>query len=141
MRIGELAQRLDISTPALRYYETAGLLPEPRRTPSGYRDYDDAALERVRFIKTAQRLGLSLEDIKEILAFKERGEPPCGYVLTVIDKEADELDRKIAELQSLRQELRTLQRKARRIPRTARDKSSKVCHIIENRDLPDDRRP
>lgn len=135
MRIGELAGELDINPRTLRFYETVGLLPEPDRTPSGYRDYDEDALERVRFIKSAQRLGLSLDDIKEILAFKERGEVPCAYVLSVIDKEADALDRKIAELQTLRKDLRSLRHKARRDP--IRDIASEacVCHIIENQDL------
>ena len=135
MRIGEVADELEINPRTLRFYETVGLLPEPRRTPSGYRDYDSDAVERVRFIKSAQRLGLSLDDIKEILAFKERGDLPCPYVLGVIEKEADALDRKIAELEVLRYELRSLRTKARRIPRRQLAKSSRVCHIIENQDL------
>ncbi|MFB7116162.1 MerR family DNA-binding protein [Streptomyces sp. NPDC056291] len=52
----------------------------PERTPSGYRVYTDADAERLRFIKSAQRLGLSLDDIREILAFRDRGELPCGHV-------------------------------------------------------------
>ena len=135
MRIGELAQQLEVNPRTLRFYETVGLLPEPDRTSSGYRDYDDDAVERVRFIKSAQRLGLSLDDIKEILAFKERGELPCVYVLGVIDKEADALDHKIAELQALRKDLKTLQSRARRIPKKELAKKSRVCHIIENQDL------
>lgn len=135
MRIGELAEKLEVNPRTLRFYETVGLLPEPDRTTSGYRDYDDAAVERVRFIKSAQRLGLSLDDIKEILAFKERGELPCAYVLGVIDKEADALDEKIAELQTLREDLQSLRSKARRIPKKELAKKSRVCHIIENQDL------
>lgn len=135
MRIGELAEKLEVNPRTLRFYETVGLLPEPDRTTSGYRDYDDAAVERVRFIKSAQRLGLSLDDIKEILAFKERGELPCAYVLGVIDKEADALDEKIAELQTLRKDLQSLRSKARRIPKKELAKKSRVCHIIENQDL------
>ena len=138
MRIGELADELEINPRTLRFYETVGLLPKPRRTPSGYRDYDGDAVERVRFIKSAQRLGLSLDDIKEILAFKERGDLPCPYVLGVIEKEADALDKKIIELEALRDQLRSLRSKARRIPRKQWAKHSRVCHIIENQDL---RRP
>lgn len=135
MRIGELAYELDVNPRTLRFYENVGLLPQPRRTPSGYRDYDEDALERVRFIKSAQRLGLSLDDIKEILAFKERGDLPCPYVLGVIDKEAGALDKKIAELETLRRELRSLRSKARRISQSDLAKKSRVCHIIENQDL------
>lgn len=132
MRIGELAGKLEINPRTLRFYETVGLLPEPRRTPSGYRDYDSNAVERVRFIKSAQRLGLSLDDIKEILEFKERGELPCAYVLAVVDKEVDELDRKIAEFEALRKDLRALRSKARRAAKGDSSTKACVCHIIEN---------
>jgi DNA-binding transcriptional MerR regulator len=135
VRIGELAQELELNPRTLRFYESVGLLPEPDRTPSGYRDYADDALDRVRFIKSAQRLGLSLDDIKEILAFKDRGELPCDYVLSVIDKEADALDQRIAELQALRDDLRSLKGKARRIPKQQLENRSCACHIIENQDL------
>ena len=135
MRIGELAEKLEVNPRTLRFYETVGLLPEPDRTTSGYRDYDDAAVERVRFIQSAQRLGLSLDDIKEILAFKDRDELPCAYVLGVIDKEAATLDEKIAELQALRDDLQSLRSKARRIPKSDLAKKARVCHIIENQNL------
>ena len=135
MRIGELAGELEINPRTLRFYEAVGLLPEPERTSSGYRDYDEDALERVRFIKSAQRLGLSLDDIKEILAFKDRDEPPCDYVLSVIDKEADALDQKIAELEALRKDLRSLRTKAKRLPKSNLRARTCVCHIIENQDL------
>lgn len=135
MRIGELADRLELNPRTLRFYESVGLLLDPERTPGGYRDYSEDDLERVRFIKSAQRLGLSLDDIKEILAFKDRGDLPCDYVLSVIDKEADALDQKIAELQTLRDDLRSLRTKARRIPKKQLENRSCVCHIIENQDL------
>jgi len=89
MRIGELAERLNLNPRTLRYYESIGLLAAPDRTHSGYRDYSDDDLEHVQFVKSAQRLGLSLDEIKEILAFKDRGELPCDYVLTVIEREAE----------------------------------------------------
>jgi DNA-binding transcriptional MerR regulator len=135
VRIGEIAEQLELNLRTLRFHESVGLLPEPRRTPGGYRDYGNDDLERVRFIKSAQRLGLSLDDIKEILAFKDRGDLPCDYVLSVIDKEADALDQKIAELERLRRELKSLRNRARRIPKAELAKRSCVCHIIENQDL------
>jgi DNA-binding transcriptional MerR regulator len=135
MRIGELAGRLRLNPRTLRFYESVGLLPEPDRTPGGYRDYRADDLERVRFIKSAQRLGLSLDDIKEILAFKDRDELPCDYVLAVIDREADALDQRIAELERLRKELRSLRSRARRIPKRELANRSCVCHIIENQEL------
>ena len=67
MRIGELADRLGVTTKSIRFYESIGLLPDPARTASGYRDYAEADAERLTFIKTAQRLGLSLDEIREIM--------------------------------------------------------------------------
>ncbi len=135
MRIGELAQRLSLNPRTLRYYESIGLLAEPERTHSGYRDYSDVDLERVQFVKSAQRLGLSLDEIKEILAFKDRGELPCDYVLTVIEREAEDLNRRIREMKQLRDELKILKEKAQRIPKERLRDDACVCHIIENQDL------
>lgn len=60
MLIGELSERTEVSSKAIRYYETIGLLAAPMRKPSGYRVYDEAAVGRLRFIRTAQSIGLSL---------------------------------------------------------------------------------
>jgi len=90
MRIGELAGRIGVNPKTVRYYEGIGLLPAPEREPSGYRDYDDQDVDRLRFIRTAQRLGLSLSEISEILAFRRRSERPCGYVLEVLDRQVAE---------------------------------------------------
>src|SRR5215217_2939399 len=112
MRIGELAERLGITTKAIRFYEGIGLLPDPARTPSGYRSYEEVDAERLVFIKTAQRLGLSLDEIKEIIAFRDRGERPCGYVADVLQRQVTDLDRRIREMRALRDELRQLQLRA-----------------------------
>jgi DNA-binding transcriptional MerR regulator len=95
MRIGEVADRLWIDSNAIRFYESIGVLPEPPRTLSGYRDYDDEHVERLHSIKTAQRLGLKLEDIAEVLAFRDRGERPCDYVVHVVRREVDDLSARI----------------------------------------------
>jgi len=80
MRIGELARRLNLNPKTVRYYESIGVLPAPERTSSGYRDYDGSYVDRLTFIRTAQRLGITLDEVKEILRFQERGEAPCSYV-------------------------------------------------------------
>ena len=129
MRIGELAARLGVTTKAIRFYEGIGLLPDPARTPSGYRSYEEVDAERLVFIKTAQRLGLSLDEIKEIIAFRDRGEQPCGYVAEVLQRQVTDLDGRIAEMCTLRDELRRLQaRAAAGVP-----KESTYCAVIEHR--------
>lgn len=105
MRIGELAGELGLNPKTIRYYESIGLLPEPARTSSGYRDYDDRATDLMRFIRSAQRLGITLDEIREILAFRERGEQPCDYVRQVLSRQVDEIDERIADLRQLRKEL------------------------------------
>ena len=96
----------------IRYYEEIGLLPDPVRTSSGYRDYSDRDVGRLVFVKTAQRLSLSLAEISEILAFRDRGERPCGYVMGVLDRQVADLELRIAELTALRSELVRLKARA-----------------------------
>lgn len=112
VRIGELAERLGVTTKAIRFYESIGLLPEPPRTPSGYRTYAEIDAERLTFVKTAQRLGLSLDEIKEIIAFRDRGEQPCSYVAEILQRQVTDLDGRIREMRTLRDELRALQARA-----------------------------
>jgi DNA-binding transcriptional MerR regulator len=128
MRIGELADRLGITTKAIRFYESIGLLPDPARTPSGYRDYAEADAERLTFIKTAQRLGLSLDEIGEIIAFRDRGQQPCGYVADVLHRQVNDLDRRIKEMKTLRDELRALEAKAAHGDHL----DSRYCGVIEH---------
>ena len=128
MRIGQLAGRLGITTKAIRFYESIGLLPEPSRSASGYRSYEEPDADRLTFIKTAQRLGLSLDEIKEIIAFRDRGERPCGYVAQVLDRQVADLNRRIAEMRALRDELKSLQERARR----SGPSDGEYCGVIEH---------
>jgi len=130
VRIGELADRVGVNPKAIRYYEGIGLLPSPGRRPSGYRDYTEDDVERLRFVKTAQRLNLSLSEISEILAFRERSERPCQYVLDVLDRQVAELDRRMAEMAKLRDELVGLKAKADELPRDG----GCYCAVIEHAD-------
>ena len=84
MKIGQLATTTGASVKTLRFYEDEGLLPEPARTPSGYRDYPEEAIARVTFIRTAQAAGLKLAQIGEILDIREQGRPPCEHVRTLV---------------------------------------------------------
>lgn len=134
MRIGQLAERLGLNPRTIRFYESIGVLPEAVRTPSGYREYDEADLERLRFIKLAQSLGLSLDDIREILALRDRGEAPCPYVRRVIEKQAAVVEQRIRELQRMKSDLGRLRRTARSLPDQPVDDRC-VCHILQNQGL------
>ncbi len=122
-----MADRVGVTTKTIRFYESIGLLPDPPRTPSGYRDYAEGDSDRLTFIKTAQRLGLSLDEIREIIALRDRGQQPCGYVAQVLDRQVSQLDERIREMRRLRDELRAMQAMAT----DARDPGN-YCGLIEH---------
>ncbi len=133
MQIGELSNQVGVDRPTIRFYESVGVLPEPERTISGYRTYTPADVERLRFVALARSLDLPLDDIREIMGLKDRGEPPCGYVRQVIDKQADAIEERINELKRLAIELRRLRKLARSLPDTSTADPC-VCHILEGGD-------
>lgn len=129
MLIGELAERTGLSVKTLRYYEQVGVIDVADRTPGGYRTYDAGVLERIRFVRSAQAVGLTLGEIREIVAFRERGQSPCAHVLGVLETHAAEVDRRIRELRQLRRELGALAGRARALD-PADCSPSTVCHIL-----------
>jgi MerR family transcriptional regulator, copper efflux regulator len=114
VRIGQLATRAGIPARTIRFYEQSGLLPAPARTPAGYRDYDASAVSRLRFIRAAQSLDLSLAEIAEHLASGTTVLRPVGYVTDLRTGHLERVERRIAELIAVRDELRL------RIPPAAR---------------------
>ncbi len=105
MTVSKLAERAGTSADTLRYYERIGLLPEPERSASGYRLYGDGAAERVQFIKRAQRFGLRLEEIGELLQVREQGLCPCGHTRRLLERRMTELDREMEMLARLRADI------------------------------------
>lgn len=129
MRIGELAGKVGVNPKTIRYYESIGVLPEPGRTSSGYRDFDESYAGRLTFIRTAQRLGISLDEVREILMFRERGEAPCAYVREVLDTQAASIERRIRELQQLHVQLVELAALADTLPPPD---VAVTCQLIEH---------
>ncbi len=133
MRVGELAAHFDLNPKTIRYYEEIGLLPRAERSESGYRLYDERDVERLGFIRRAKTLGLSLDEIHDILSVQQAGEPPCGQVLDLIDRKISAIDQRIAELEAFRTELATLRAawtdEDKRVRRPAT--SACICPIIE----------
>ena len=108
LTVSKLADRVGTSPDTLRYYERIGLLPAPDRSPSGYRLYDDGAADLVGFIKRAQRLGLRLEEIRELVEVRERGLCPCGHTRVLLERRLNELDEEMAALARLRGDVRDM---------------------------------
>lgn len=133
MRIKELAQQAHLSDTAVRYYESLGILPPPRRLPNSYRDYDQSDVARLKFVAGARSLDFSLEDIAEILALRDQREAPCRTVLNMLVQKADEIQQRISELQQLEKQLRDLHKLGLTFPTDDIDGKNCVCHLVSER--------
>ena len=130
MRIGQLAADCGVTAKTIRFYEQAGLLPEPARTPTGYRDYPPASGTRLRFIRTAQAAGLSLAEIAGVLAVRDRGQPPCAHVATLIDTHLADIRDRIAALHAAHAELPQLADRAAALDPAECSGTDEICHIL-----------
>lgn len=108
LTVSKLAEQVGTSTDTLRYYERIGLLPVADRSPSGYRLYGGEAVDTVNFIKRSQRLGLRLEDIRELLQIKERGLCPCGHTRRLLEGRVEQLDDEMRAMAGLRDDIRQM---------------------------------
>lgn len=103
--IGELAERTGVSAATIRYYETLGLMRRPARSAAGYRRYSEDAVEEVAFIRKAQGLGFSLEEIVEIVKLTRSGQAPCDRVLSLAHQHLAAVDERIRQLEHFRERL------------------------------------
>ena len=108
MRTSEVAAQARVNTQTLRYYERRGLLPEPARTQSGYRAYTSDAVRVVRFVKRAQQLGFTLDDIEELLHLAEGGPDSCDEARAMTHTRIADLQQRIEELAGMRDALARL---------------------------------
>ena len=105
LSIGQVARRAGVGVETVRFYEREGLLEEPARRASGYRQYPEAVVKHIRFIKRAQQLGFSLKEIAELLTLRVDGQTECSQVKERAAAKLTEVERKIVELQRMRQAL------------------------------------
>ncbi len=112
MRIGEIARRSGVPAHTIRFYEAQKLVTRAARSDAGYRVYTDDAISELGFIRRAQRLGFSLEEIREILSLGRGGKMPCARVAALCAAHLREIDRRMAELRAFRRNLRAAQRHA-----------------------------
>jgi len=103
--IGELARRTGTKVETVRFYESEGLLPAPKRTAGNYRAYSDRHLNRLSFIRRARDLGFTLNQVRELLALADDANQSCASVDAIASTHVVEIDRKIADLNALRAEL------------------------------------
>lgn len=124
LTIGQLAKRAGVGVETIRFYEREGLLAAPGRLPSGYRQYPPEAVERVKFLRRAQRLGFTLKEAKDLLALRDDPDAGRGEVRVKATEKLADIDARIAELRTMRAEL------ARVVEACAGDGPAAGCPII-----------
>jgi DNA-binding transcriptional MerR regulator len=107
LRSGELAALAGVSRDTLRHYERQGLLPPAQRSANGYRHYPPQALARVRLVRAALGIGFSVDELREILSTRDRGQAPCHRVHALAVEKAMRLELQIAEMQRLHRSLQS----------------------------------
>jgi len=108
MTIGQLAAATEVTPATIRYYEQLGLLPKPRRTPAGYREYSPTAVRRLAVIRNAQRFGFSLREIASFLRVRDAGGTPCRNVRDAAQQMLTGVEQQIADLTAKRDQMRQL---------------------------------
>lgn len=130
MLIKEFSQQSGLAAKTIRYYEEIGLLPPPNRLENGYRVYNERDVARAKLVAGARTLDFSLDDIREIVAMRDRGEAPCHVVLDLLVERADQIRQRIAQLESMELELRELHRMGLAFPHEDVEGKNCVCHLV-----------
>jgi len=131
MTVNDLSRRSGVTSHAVRYYSRIGLLKPGRNPDNGYRVFDRSDLARLKFIRQAQSLGFTLEEISDILSESEHGRSPCPKVRDILRRRIDENHRKLAELMDLQQRMEEALDHWESMPDGLPDGDS-VCHLIES---------
>ncbi len=105
LRTGEVARRAGVNVETLRYYEREGILPEPPRRISGYREYPPETVDLIRFVKRAQELGFSLKEVQGLLDLRQTPRRAPGKVPRLVKTKIDEIEHKIRDLEAMRRAL------------------------------------
>ncbi|MEU3282493.1 MerR family transcriptional regulator [Streptomyces antibioticus] len=128
LTIGQAAEAAGVTRKAVRVYKARGLLPAAERTQAGYRVYSERDVELLTFIRRARTLGLHLDDIRDVLAIRNGGIPPCTTVRDLLDARIAEIDTTVTELLALRKSLAETRKRA---DDCTADQPVAVCGIIE----------
>jgi len=126
LTIGQLAETVDIPASTVRYYERIGLLAPEDRSQGNYRLYGPASLRRLRFIRAAQSIGFTLDDIRSLMGAQNRHSPSCRDVQRLIAARLTEIDKQMTSLRQVQKVLKASVAKCRKTER------SRCCHVIES---------
>ena len=126
LTIGDVSKRAHVHIETLRYYERQGLVPRPRRSGANYRLYAQDTVRRVRFIKSAQELGFSLKEIRELLSLRATPQTRCWEVRERAEAKIKAIEAKLASLQAMKQAL------AKLVAECSGDGPVTECPILES---------
>jgi Hg(II)-responsive transcriptional regulator len=125
LKTGEVAAQAGVNVQTLRYYERRGLLKEPERRPSGYREYPQDAVQLIRFIKRAQDLGFTLTEIEDLLRLRTDQESACAEVRAAAEMKIEDIEQKLRHLRAMKRALGVL------VASCATEGSARYCPILE----------
>jgi len=114
MQIGIVAKKIGLSVDAIRFYERNALLPQPPRTPGGFRQYAESDVETITFIRRVQGLGFKLSEIRALVNLRGSRLQPCAPVRHRLKEKLSDVQRKLAGLHKLEHELRLALRSCNR---------------------------
>ena len=126
LKIGELAKRTDLLVETIRYYEREGLLPDPPRSDGNYRLYSETHLERLQFVRHCRSLDMTLEEIRDLLRFRDAPDRNCGEVNALLDEHIQHVGQRIKELRLLQKNLRGLRNLCQQ------EQATRDCRILQS---------
>ena len=133
--VGQIARLAGVKPDTLRFYERAGLIPKTARTAGGYRAYGPDAVERLHFIRKAQALGFSLDQVKRILRLRQSGSLPCDYVIELAEQQLKETDLELGRLKQFRAALGRYVRHWKRTAKHDACAATQFCNLVEEIDV------
>ncbi|QDT84721.1 heavy metal-responsive transcriptional regulator [Gimesia chilikensis] len=128
--ISQLAKAADIPTTTIRYYERIGLIQPEDRSAGNYRLYGDESLQKLKFIKSAQSIGFTLEDVKALLSDESGETPTCGSVQELIEDRLEDVEKRLKDLQHVRRVLKSA------LEKCFTQKKTDCCHVVERLHTP-----
>ena len=131
LKVGEVAEQAGVRVQTLHFYERMGLVPKPKRSAANYRLYSIDAVKRVQFIKKAQAIGLTLEEIKDVLDLKHHGKSPCRRVAEVAAERLEEIDAELGRLRAFRRSLVAVLPQWQHDTAVERTCAGEFCDLIE----------
>lgn len=134
IQIGKVAAETGLSVDAIRFYEREGLLREPMRSEGGFRLYEQRDVQQLQFLRRAQELGFSLQEIRELLVIRDEETAACTHVRELIEHKLISVRGKLKELIRLERQLKTSLAKCDGVLRASADQEHEPCPVIDQID-------